>query len=1424
MPNPVRRFTDTGAVPPQAVADNAGNNVLGNLLRFVDRPGAAARSFLSGHFKDYAANIAQMGLDLPTGGWIDKDLSLAHLLNYLPTDKPLAPGGDLTTEEDRPDFNTLMKRWGVKPQTAAAVVAPLANFLPDWGRDLATNVAGGALTDPLSFVNFGSGGIAKNSLAGVSRGAAASRVAKALRATHSGSAALESGVDEAARAIMARAARQPGRVGERMKQILADRPGVRLSELTAEGTGINAVRLGAMQRKAETLAVEKIMRRATGESIEAGEAGAKLADDAWKIGMDAHHRDSLRRITDDTHRLFGRTKEQAASEAEEAMRQLLGPLSPSGLMGQFSRAGRRVGGVDEAGRFERFTGYDEQAGLVEAGRRALEDTGLIHTAGAFRFEVPFTKLASGPITRDVWSKIGEATPLGFLPRATRLASRVPGLASMEVAADAMEAGKATAWGWARRTFSRVLDGDVKEGLRDVARDAGGATARRAAEVRAMSEEAFSGLPLGASHVIGSHMIDVGEKLADASALRLADDATEEAIRAAKASAAQRVASLEKAFDDEIAMAGAGRVKAPEVIKALTAAAELRHGKKAGDLAALRVALAKSQEEFTAAKAAVAANQAADATARTLQPVAGLLTRTVERTAVDVAAAQARVDKAFAAVQRAEVVAEAGGKALAGVRLQAKALEVTALRAAAKLGPVGVKPEDVVKAISAYVREMTKIPAEMEALGVWKAKDVPDMFYMPRQANEAVGRFLAAGAHNDGFMARMRKDVFRKERDFKTHKEWVEHLASVAREHEVPIPEGVLDDAAFQVQNLDLRELFVDRLLAHARTVERMTVTNEATRRFGMKPGDAVDVWVRGQFEALPQRGTVMKLLGGGTFKVPMLNKAMEQSFRKAGYPIGPGAAKGTTAALLKSEGINAWFKPFMTVGVVVPFPAFVARNVVSSMIQGMLDPDIGMAGAWGLFKTMTEAPGIRVLSKGNAPNDIAKVLRAIKEPADEAAQAALKGVKIGTWTGEQVVRHARAGVVTGAGFSEREIMEAFTDLPRMAARSGSDELLRMADSVAGKELLSSLPPARLQLLQRAVSFPAKISQHVEDSFRLSSYMALLSKGVDPTEAAKRVATAFVDYKVNTATERMIRDLIPFARYTIGAAPPTIAAVAKQPRTIMPLANLMRSPTDDGGEPEGLNAFMPEGARNRAAIPVGADDQGRPRLLSGLGTPFEAAADALSVLPRPTGGFLDAARKTIGGGLTPLVKAPLEAAAGVNFFTGQAPGANRVAPGWVNTPEALGPLGMLGVAAARKVGLVTEVNGRDGKKVTQVPGWVNAWLLGALPWSRANGELNRLLDQRKEPWQRILTAATGAKVESVDRQKQARRALEAWLQAAAARGEIGKVENFFGFHGPESLSPELAQAIKALRGFRETKSREAKREQRGIALKQNTGGR
>lgn len=156
----------------QIVSEDQDNSLLGNVSRWLGRPGYALRSLLRGEVGDAGENLLQMGLDLPTFGMLNRNLSLGNLFSET---------GDITSKKERPEFSDLVGYRG-----------------KGLGR-IGVDVVGGILTDPLTYLTFGGSGIAKGSLTGMSRGAASATAGSALRQTAKGASKLASATDDVLR-------------------------------------------------------------------------------------------------------------------------------------------------------------------------------------------------------------------------------------------------------------------------------------------------------------------------------------------------------------------------------------------------------------------------------------------------------------------------------------------------------------------------------------------------------------------------------------------------------------------------------------------------------------------------------------------------------------------------------------------------------------------------------------------------------------------------------------------------------------------------------------------------------------------------------------------------------------------------------------------------------------------------------------------------------------------------------------------------------------------------------------------------------------------------------------------------------------------------------------------------------------------------
>lgn len=247
-----------------------------------------------------------------------------------------------------------------------------------------------------------------------------------------------------------------------------------------------------------------------------------------------------------------------------------------------------------------------------------------------------------------------------------------------------------------------------------------------------------------------------------------------------------------------------------------------------------------------------------------------------------------------------------------------------------------------------------------------------------------------------------------------------------------------------------------------------------------------------------------------------------------------------------------------------------------------------------------------------------------------------------------------------------------------------------------------------------------IGKYVEGMNRGAPFLELLRRGVHPAEAARRVKAAQIDYS-NAAQTKFGRDvlgrLFPFWKFTSGALPYVLTQLWEQPGgRLAQTLRLQRSAS-------GADATTPDHVAGTAAIPLGEQDDGTKRYLTGFGLMHE---DPLGLFGGGVrGGLLD-----IGSRLNPLLKAPLEWATGESFFQAGPNGGRDLA----NMDPALGRT-------------LANVVGRDD--AVTFPG------SDALEFALSNSPLSQILttartvtDGRKGGLAKLANLATGVRITDV----------------------------------------------------------------------------
>jgi hypothetical protein len=181
--------------------------------------------------------------------------------------------------------------------------------------------------------------------------------------------------------------------------------------------------------------------------------------------------------------------------------------------------------------------------------------------------------------------------------------------------------------------------------------------------------------------------------------------------------------------------------------------------------------------------------------------------------------------------------------------------------------------------------------------------------------------------------------------------------------------------------------------------------------------------------------------------------------------------------------------------------------------------------------------------------------------------------------------------------------------------------------------------------KKILSVPETVGSYVENTSRIASGLADMNKGLSIQAAAKNVGKWFNDYGDLTKTEQSLRKIIPFYTWMRKNLANQLTAMFTTPGrysafVTKPLAAI------DFSTPE-MKANLPEWQQKSGAInPLGIRDaNGNPLMLS-PGMPFS------DINQIAQGGVIPNLLGLIGGGLSPLIKLPMEEALNRNTFTGK----------------------------------------------------------------------------------------------------------------------------------------------------------------------------
>jgi hypothetical protein len=1206
-----RQAQRPGADPVQqaieAGVDEGQPGVLATIGDFLSRPGYAIRSALRGRLDDMVENSAQFFLDLPTGGWLNKEWSLANLFS---------PTGDITDKDERPEFTDLVGKTG-NPAV-----------------DLGIDVVGGMVTDPLTYLPFaGQAKLAGGALMGVRRGVAGARAAAGLMETAEGAAKL----GQASRLVAAEltnpasripalselkeafgrefldagalsgpnAALEAGHVLQRLQPLgTAVTPEWIASDaaVTALGGGqVGARRASALRQYVETRAAEAVV----------GEAGFGAVPTAAgmqgpMIGRRPAAAVAARRFSEIATERFRELGKPHTSQG------VLANLTPAQLQpykqalpavwNQARREAQILTGFDETGMLKRFGATALGGDPLKAGLAAIEEGGMLVPDGALLFKIPFDPRKVGSAGLLAPRALTGAGAFGKSARAL-----IPGKLAADLVVEKSGSGLAVdAIQWTNQKAIDLFEsakGKFHAKELPIGEEAllsqGGIDARKAAAalgvrhltVGLKAMERAAGRPGVPGAVLRQHGDALGQAWIEAG------DTFEDIVQAAAVphpgQRRARLGAIEAQLDADLAGAGVPgqTMNLPAAMTAGYSPDQVRLMGKLGLLA---------QERAVANAATVGLGRAPAIRA------IGEFVADMDRMSGDLVREgvwEKKLPNPFYAPFQAKKDVAAFLSAKPSHALNRRTLDVFTQQRVHRKSP------------------------EMEKL----FQDVAARFHLPAPAQLQETNLF---------------DLWAKRRA--AHAQTMENVA-LRKTLEEKFPGARYTTAVEKYIDRQFAEIGERKGLAwvlgggrYMRKLAGKTMSDaepaEALAR-GLKvvPHPEGGLAVEKRWEGLnfyakaaltlpfPAHHVrnVFSMIGSVLTEPDMGAPVARQLI--AGFRDAPIIQALTDNALTRAVGV----RPHTPDSAALVARAIADPNALTPAQVAQLDAaTIGRLPARDVVRMIREGGVVRSSFHHNevfeAPLGIGRMFDAIESPEQyEVLERLLQGKAL-------VSQNAPLLDKIGAAISQ--------------VRNPPASLVQSA--VLGKGH-AAVQTARNQVLR---PFGA-LASWIEDTNRIGAFVRLIERGVTPAEAIRKIDRVFVNYAINSGAERTLRDFVPFARYSLGSVPVTLQNALRRPGAALPAA--VRTIVNRQDETQ----FLPENLRGQTAIQAGVDREGNPVYVSSLGLPYDPAMDALGLVGRPFSG----GATRFAASLQPQVRALAEGALGKSFFFGGDPFAYRKAP-------------------------------------------------------------------------------------------------------------------------------------------------------------------
>ncbi len=552
----------------------------------------------------------------------------------------------------------------------------------------------------------------------------------------------------------------------------------------------------------------------------------------------------------------------------------------------------------------------------------------------------------------------------------------------------------------------------------------------------------------------------------------------------------------------------------------------------------------------------------------------------------------------------------------------------------------------------------------------------------------------------------------------------------------------LKRAGFDNFDDNLLTAFTTRTLQNQRQAIGQHFMEGLIRNFAKKIDEAPKSWLPIDNAGLFQKGV--------DIGVPLVSK------EGAEYVFHPAIAKAYQTMLegITKDEVSAGFwsafdkiQRYWKASVTSIFPMFHGRNAISNVFLNMMDM------GYEVFNPATHVMSMDFIYKDRVANTLARKMVGTGNEALKAGQEFSELMAKNVFTDK-----------TGYTWTYGELRKAIKDsniafTPNITGSTdvGDKEALAKffgLDQSKTKQNIQKFNPFNAE--QNAVIKGGReVGRAIEEQARLTNFITNLKKTGDVEHAAQRAKQFLFDYGNLTGFEKnVLRRLIPFYSFTkfnlqlqVNTLLHSPGRISAEIKTINSIAEIF------GGEQltDKEKSLLPSWMANSIALKRGDE------IISGFGTPIEQP-------------FQQFQPNSLLGSISPLLRYPVEAMTGYQFFRGKATSEVIDAKNYRVAPQAIKDF----------IGY-TEYKGttRDGKSynrsISLRPGNMN--FINNLPWAgRISTIMGTLTDQNISDQAKSLSLITGIQARSADfdqlqkdQEEQLRKQLEKVLTDAGVRG-------------------------------------------------------